>query len=31
MEFKITIPRGDILAMEADLSKTWYKVRKLRM
>ena len=29
-EFKITIPRGDILAMKADLGKTWYKVRKLR-
>ena len=29
-EFKITIPRGDILAMKADLGETWYKVRKLR-
>ena len=29
-EFKITIPRGDILVMKADLSETWYKVRKLR-
>lgn len=29
-EFKITIPRGDILAMKADLGKTWYKVRTLR-
>ena len=29
-EFKITIPRGDILAMRADLGETWYKVRKLR-
>ena len=29
-EFKIAIPRGDILAMKADLSETWYKVRKLR-
>ena len=28
-EFKITIPRGDILAMKADLGETWYKVRKL--
>ena len=25
-EFKIAIPRGDILAMKAE---TWYKVRKL--
>ena len=29
-EFKITIPRGDMLAMKADLGETWYKVRKLR-
>ncbi|PFX15927.1 hypothetical protein AWC38_SpisGene19829 [Stylophora pistillata] len=29
-DFKITIPRGDILAVKADLSETWYKVRKLR-
>ena len=29
-EFKINIPRGDILAMKADLGETWYKVRKLR-
>ena len=29
-EFKITIPRGDILAMKADLGETWYKVRKFR-
>ena len=29
-EFKITIPRGDILAMKADLGEPWYKVRKLR-
>ena len=28
-EFKIAIPRGDILAMKADLGETWYKVRKL--
>ena len=29
-EFKVTIPRGDILAMEADLGETWCKGRKLR-
>ena len=29
-EFKITIPRSDILAMKADLGETWYKVRKPR-
>lgn len=28
-EFKIAIPRGDILAMKADLGETWNKVRKL--
>ena len=29
-KFKINIPRGDILAIKADLGETWYKVRKLR-
>lgn len=29
-EFQITIPKGDILAMKADLGETWYKLRKLR-
>ena len=28
-EFTITISKGDILAMKADLGETWYKDRKL--